>query len=244
MSVEIIFGVPGSGKTTLCAWYAKHTKKRDVFCNVPVLGTYEFDAKNDLGNVLIENSLILIDEASIDFNNRGFKTLPQNVIAFAKLHRHYGDDIIMFSQSYDDMDITFRRLATRFVLVRPSIIPKFILFRPMRKFITIDKESHQIIEGYDWDWLGIRWRYMPPLWKLFDSYEAPPLPQKEFTKYNFIDRYSKENVTTKPKKLFLHRFSGALDYFKSPLVARRGRSEAGRSEVRDEGTNETETNEV
>lgn len=210
MSVQIIFGVPGSGKTTLAAWYAKHEKKkRRVLSNVPILGAYEFSPKDDLGYYLIEDSLVLIDEASIDFNNRNFKSLPQNVISFAKLHRHYNDDIIMFSQSYDDMDITFRRLATSFVLVRPSIIPKFIFFRPIKKFITIDKETHQIIEGYDWDWAGIRWRFMPVLWKLFDSYEAPPLPEKEFLPYNFVNRYSKEDISKAPTRWsrLLERFA-------------------------------------
>ena len=73
-------------------------------------------------------------KASLEFNNRfNFpKTFPKTCIEFFKLHRHYGVAIDVFSQSYEDMDITIRRLATKFIVVRKSILPYFISTRLQR----------------------------------------------------------------------------------------------------------------
>lgn len=151
--VRVYFGVPGSGKTTLAAHFAKQCfrvgfwervrlkwpnpftsflarkskKYIRVFSNVPILGCYKLDPKSDLGVFQVDDCKIILDEASIEFNNRKFKDMPAHVIKFLKLHRHYGTSVDVFSQSFDDMDITLRRLAHDFFLVKKSLIPFFYL---------------------------------------------------------------------------------------------------------------------
>lgn len=103
--LNIYFGVPGSGKTTVAAhifrkankeakiitWCKKHKRKKiprfilkssffkrqlDVYSNVPITGAYELNPNQDIGIHHIENAKIIIDEAGIEYNNRNFKAFP------------------------------------------------------------------------------------------------------------------------------------------------------------------------
>ena len=137
--LNVYFGVPGSGKTTFAAYLtkwalrenalirfcrryenaltkmilnSKYLKRRiDVYSNVPITGAYRLDAKVDIGNFMIENAKVIIDEAGIEYNNRNYKSFPQEAVYFYKYHRHYKVSVDVFSQSYEDMDVTLRRLA-------------------------------------------------------------------------------------------------------------------------------------
>jgi hypothetical protein len=191
-TITVYFGVPGSGKTTLAAYFArKHLKAgRKVYSNVPIIGTYKYSPIDDLGNNQIEDAYLILDEASIEFNNRNFKVFPKNCIEFFKIHRHYGVAIDVFSQSYEDMDITIRRLATKFILVKKSYIPYFIVTKTARHIIDIDKETKQFISGYEWKPLSWRWYFMPLAWKLFDSYDAPVKKSKQFEKWKSKNKES------------------------------------------------------
>jgi len=184
-TITVYFGVPGSGKTTLAALFTKKSLKHreTVFSNVPILGSYQYTPFLDLGTNMIEDCVLLLDEASLEFNNRNFSKFPKTCIEFFKLHRHYGVRVDVFSQSYEDMDVTIRRLATRYKIVRKSIIPFCIVTRTASAIIDIDKESKQFISGYEWKPLSWRWYFSPPAWKLFDSYDAPTLKNKKWQKW-------------------------------------------------------------
>lgn len=181
MSVIVYFGVPGSGKTTLAAKIAFKNAKRGIktYSNVPITGTLLIDS-SDIGEVDISDGDLILDEAAIDFNNRSYKTLSKNTIKWLKLHRHYGIGTIhVFSQSYDDMDITIRRLQTVMFRLTRTIIPGVFMSRRIGVSIDIDKESHQLIERYRWSGLPrfhAGWKY----WSMFDSWAAPPLPASDF----------------------------------------------------------------
>lgn len=184
--LSVYFGVPGAGKTTLCAWLTRKDLKRGlrVFSNVPIIGAFRMDPKEDIGIWDMSDSRIIIDEASIDYNNRNFKSLGQHAIKFFKLHRHYHTAIDVFSQSYDDMDITLRRLARRLYVVKPGILPWFIHIKRITKKIDVDERTKQIIDAYDFVPFATRIIFSPPLWKMFDSWSAPYLPYKQFDVYN------------------------------------------------------------
>lgn len=183
--LDIYFGVPGSGKTTLAAWLARKCMKKNkrVVSNVPITGTEILDAHKDIGTYQIENALVLIDEASVDYNNRNYKNMSQNEIAFFKYFRHYKCNIAVFSQSYDDMDITLRRLASRFFVVKKSMIPFFVTFKQIGRKIGIDEHTKQIIDEYSFIPFSTKWVYCPPLWKMFNTYSHKKLPEKEFKKW-------------------------------------------------------------
>lgn len=192
------FGPVGVGKTTVLARYAfwEHIKKkfgksqyREVLANLPCKHTKYF-CKSDIGVKDTSGCLILWDEIAIDLNNRAYKDMKQNLIEHLKLHRHYKEDIYIFSQSYDDMDITLRRLSNRFYLLkRCTIWPHFVKALRITKTISIDEKTHEITDAYQFDHWLVRWLttkryYMPLYWHMFDSWTAPPLKKWEFTEKN------------------------------------------------------------
>lgn len=194
-------GVPGAGKTTLAAYFTKklsksydrynkkHSDKKLIYSNAPIYGAVELDPLQDLGSVLVESGAVIVDEAGIDFNNRNYKNLQKSIIKFVKLFRHYGiDHFILLSQALD-MDVTFLRLCTRVCIVYKSLIPGIVFVRELSRRIDLDEDG-QIIDKYSFKILGGRhYIYSPPLWKLFDSYEAPPLPSKDWVLWRSSNRY-------------------------------------------------------
>lgn len=184
MAVKVFFGVPGSGKTTHAAMIAARCKRKNIpcFANFPCRGTYQYES-SDLGRFEIKNGVILIDEAAIDFNNRAYKSLPQDTIKYLKYYRHYGiKDIYIYSQAFDDMDITLRRLATEYYHIK-RIGRWLIRVKEATKFIDIDKETHQFVDMYRWRLKMPTLVFGPLYWRMFDSWAAPELPKKSFV-YN------------------------------------------------------------
>lgn len=187
---DIYFGVPGSGKTTFAAYLTKKALKKNpkgkyrVLSNVPIKGAYKTE-KQDIGHYQIDNCLLLLDEAGIDYNNRNFNKFSDDETYFFKYHRHYRTDISIFSQDYEDMDLKLRKLATRYFIVKKSILPGFVYRREIEKYIGIDEQTHQIVDMYRFKFLlfGIKYIYCPKLWNMFDSYSYKELPKKDFLKY-------------------------------------------------------------
>ena len=185
---DVYFGVPGSGKTTFAAYLAKKRIKRKgiVLSNVNIKGTYEVE-RSDIGNYMIKDCLLLIDEAGIDYNNRNFadkkEKMTKEEIYFYKYHRHYNVDIAIFSQGYDDMDKKLRTLATRYYIVKKSILPGFITRKLINKVIGIDDNTKQIIDKYSFAIFGTKWIYCPKLWKMFNSTSYKEMPVKDFKLY-------------------------------------------------------------
>lgn len=208
--LNVYFGVPGSGKTTLAAYLTKQSRKESrviswckkhpnafsekilasrffkrqvpVYSNVPITGAYQLDPQSDIGKVMVCDGKVIIDEAGIEYNNRNFKTFGQDAIYWYKYHRHYECSVDVFSQSFDDMDITLRRLAQNYYVVKKSLIPYCVVFRRIRRKVGIDDNTHQIIDKYYFLPLGLgsKWIFSPPLWKLFNSYSRKELPEKEW----------------------------------------------------------------
>ena len=100
--ITCYFGVPGVGKTTLLTKIAVKAIKRmnrgkgnyeQVYTNFYCKGALRLDF-NDLDKYKITNSLILLDEITMDADNRDFKNFPVGIRDFFILHRHLGNDII------------------------------------------------------------------------------------------------------------------------------------------------------
>ena len=211
--LNVYFGVPGSGKTTFAAYLtkwalhenaiirfcrknqnfitlpilkSKYLKRRiPVYSNVPITGAFKLDAKADIGNYMIENAKVIIDEAGIEYNNRNYKSFPPESIYFYKYHRHYQVSVDVFSQSYEDMDVTLRRLAQNFYVVRRSLIPCCIVARRIRRRVGVDEQTKQITDLYAMGLplLDTKRIFSPPLWKLFNSYSRKELPQKKWERW-------------------------------------------------------------
>lgn len=194
--IRIYFGNPGSGKTTLACRNAykiikkyKRTKKADyhhIYANFDNKLT-KYSDMVDLGNwTFPPYSYVIVDEAGIQYNNRKFKTLSQSTIQWFKLHRHYRCDVDFISQSWEDIDITVRRLADELWYIKR--LGPFTLLRKVYKTVEIDNTTHQIIDGYKFGKLLPQLLPFPfhrthfkiflrkPYYKYFDSYSTPDTP--------------------------------------------------------------------
>ena len=212
--ITVYFGSPGAGKTTMAVRELLRAGKQYpyTFANFGCKCCTKDDV--DLSNLgswtFPRGSYVAIDEAGIEYNNRKFKTLPQETIKWFKLHRHYGCDVSVWSQSWDDMDVTLRRLATRLFYIKK--LGPFTLIRRVYKRVTVDKQTQQIIDGYkmvSMIWLLLKPVYylsyvllglgfflklvLPfdeiklvlrrPYYKYFDPHAAPQLPCLPYSAY-------------------------------------------------------------
>lgn len=201
--IRVYFGNIGCGKTTFAVrqfrkqqktdkklkrvgkspcydyYYANFENKVSRFSDLKGLGEWTFP----------EHSYIIVDEAGIEYNNRKFKSLSQDTIAWFKLSRHYKCDVDFISQSWDDMDITVRRLASELWYVKK--LGPFTMLRRVYKTVGIDENTHQIIDKYEFGKLLPCLLPFPfhrhnceiflrrPYYKYFDSYSKVELPIKE-----------------------------------------------------------------
>lgn len=199
--IETYFGSPGAGKTTVaCALALQDRKMYDnVFLNfshsIPSACLCDLDRLGEW--TFPPNSKVYIDEAGIVYNNRKFKSFPQEAIAWFKLHRHYSVDVCLLSQSWEDCDVTIRRLSDVLWHVRKA--GPFTICRRVYKSVTVDQTTQQIIDGYKMAhllWLFLyplqmygwpfaqRFKiiYRPFYYRYFDTYERNDLPVKHFPK--------------------------------------------------------------
>lgn len=114
-------GLPGHGKTYMMTKMAiKHMKKGGrVFANYPLKGairyqqiTELFDVRRLPGEKLAP--LICIDEAGLVAPAGGWKSIPFDVMAHWRQHRHAGVNIVYTAQDLRDVAVPLRRV-TQFV---------------------------------------------------------------------------------------------------------------------------------
>lgn len=208
MSISLYFGLPGCGKTTMLTKIACVTSRRIdrdrrcpynvIYGNIPLSGIdhyvqIDFD---DLGKYDIRDALILIDEATLEVDNRDYKSFKDHSKRFFLLHRHYNVDICLFTQQWDAVDKKIRVITDRvYYMYKKGFLRHWFtrMYRvPYGIIIPDSKKSDgdklgEIIQGYCRPSLLVRLfsprLYRPKYYKYFDSWEAPKLPdlsQKPF----------------------------------------------------------------
>lgn len=187
--LDIVYGGPGSGKSTYACFLARKALASGVpvYSNVPITGCYKLE-KSDLGFYSIPPSLVILDEAGVEFNNRDFKHNftgqgGKPSLEWFKKHRHEGCQILVLSQGFDDMDKKIQTLGSHYWIARHSLIPGFITLRQIRKRPMIDENTHSPVDFYDWVPFSKRRVFMRLLWKYFDSFDRLNLPCKEWEFY-------------------------------------------------------------
>lgn len=189
--LSIYFGVPGAGKTTMAAWLSRRDLRHRmrVLSNVPIVGTERISPNDDIGHYDISDCRLIIDEAAIEYNSRNFAKFPQSAQLFYRFHRHYGVAVDVFSQSWDSVDKVLRSLSQRMYVLHKSLIPFCVAYKRIGMRVDISKSAGsdtgegQIIDRYFWVPFSYRLIFSPPLWKLFNSYDAPALPKRPFPKW-------------------------------------------------------------
>ena len=136
------FGVPGCGKTTIATKKAQKELRRinsrffksrykHVLTNFECKGCEKIDF-TDIGVYNITDSLIILDELTIDADNRDFKNFKKSSVEGFCYHRHYDNDIIYFTQQYDAVDKKIRNLTARLYYIKQSyILPFNSVSRPL-----------------------------------------------------------------------------------------------------------------
>lgn len=187
--ISLYWGNPGCGKTTLaCKMIAADIigrKHAHVYANFHTT-LCPYMSVEGLGTwTPPPGSLLVIDEAGIEYNSRLYKTLHQSVIKWYKLHRHYGVDVIVISQSWEDIDVTVRRLYDR--LYHLARLPLVTVVRRVYRWTGIDEQTHQICDMYRfgkllpclWGADNVRFCLRLRWYRYMDSWAAPPLPVKQ-----------------------------------------------------------------
>lgn len=199
MAVKLFFGLPGSGKTTLMAYFAKKaTRKRskytNVYSNIPLqIKGVTIISNEHIGNFQLENGLLLIDEATLFADSRDYKSFDKARMQFFLLHRHYNVDIYLFTQQWDAVDRKIRVITDRvyYVFKGPFLgkwytsyyrIPYGIIIPdPNKKGGTSGEKLGEIIQGYCKPHFLVRLfctkLYRPKYYKYFDSWSCPKLPK-------------------------------------------------------------------
>lgn len=212
-----VFAKKGAGKSTFLAKQAvQHLKAGwTVYSTEPIPGTYHI-SPNDIGFYALDDGLymiasgeagdldfspaspeankrkilLLIDEVSLIWHARDFKTFPKEVRQFFKLQRHYGVKVIMCSQSFD-VDKSIRDLADDMWLLQK----KFRVFsygkRILKKLDIVEATGNndgqsKIVDQLVFDsvlffWCGSRsLTFIPRYIKYFNSFDAPELKHKDY----------------------------------------------------------------
>lgn len=213
--ITMYFGSPGSGKTTLLVKlaYESRFKYDHIYANFPCYGCEPLDMSSIGEFTLPPKSLLLIDEAGIMYNNRNYKAFPHRLIQWLKLHRHYKVDVVLASQSWEDVDITFRRMTDRLFYLKK--IGAFTIVRRVSKYCTVDEDTHQIVDGYRFGRLisklvsheTIYFFFRPPWYQYFNSYSAPVLPYYSSTPSVLLPHFSFPYLAFHPIKLICAFFS-------------------------------------
>lgn len=186
---DTYFAPPGVGKTTWCCYLAKWYKRKypnlNVYCNVPIHGCIYIDDVNDIGKYLISDGLLLLDEVGVCFNSRQFKNFDTDKVKFFKYHRHFNLDVVLCSQSYNDMDLILRNLCTRYFLLKRGWLFPVVTAYMIKKRIGINELSRDIQDEYFFlprflQVLTSKRIWAPRYYKMFDSYDRYFLPEKEF----------------------------------------------------------------
>lgn len=191
----MVFGKKGSGKTTLMTKTAlKYLKKGwTVYSDRYIPGCRQFDT-SDFGKMRFpENSLILIDEVGLVWDNRDYSKFPAHVKEYFKYQRQYKNVVYLFSQSFD-VDKKIRDLTDHLYIVQ-NVFNCFSVARRVTKKITVvhaDKSASgdsRIADDYHIDSIflapfgGMKITYIPKYVKYFKSFDPPKKAPMEY-EYN------------------------------------------------------------
>lgn len=179
----MIFGKKGSGKTTTLTKIAitNIRKGRKVYSTVRIPGTYFFRVEQ-IGRFTFEpESIVLIDEVGMVWDNRDYGSFKPEVRDFFKLQRQYKLTVYLFSQAFD-IDKKLRDLTDEMYLLT-NVARVFSVQRRILKHIAISNASNNssgtssLVDDYRYDFIlgGIKVVFIPRWTSFFKSYDPTKL---------------------------------------------------------------------
>lgn len=179
--LTLVMGKAGSGKSTYMGMLVKRANKRHmpVYSNHHVLGATKLE-HTDLGRYNFHDCVIIIDEAQLHYDSRDFKSFSIENKFFFSNFRHFGIEIYILSQSFEDLDVKIRRQAQYMYICQPFI--KGILYmQKIRMHFDVSEDETDIIVIYHKSIFGLRFHFAFLVWKYFDSFSMPTLEEYNST---------------------------------------------------------------
>lgn len=205
--LTMIFGKKGAGKTTLLTKLAIKYRKMGypVFSNVEIFGTEKLDIK-DIGVKRFPiNSVLLIDEASLIWDNRNFKSFKVDTVGrYFRLMRHEKNICYLCSQTFD-VDLKLRNMCDNLYLLT-NFMGWLSVARRIKKTPTLhqpetddsgsSKQEGFITEDFRFDlpstWI---WTYIPRYIKFFNSFEVDKMDPVNRFRYKFYNEEYLQKLT-------------------------------------------------
>lgn len=184
----LIFGKKGSGKSTYLVKLALRYMKKNytIYTNMPDMmlpGVRLIDTDKIGDFVPVCDSLLLLDEVGMIWDNRNYKSFKPSVRDFFKLQRHYKVICYLASQTFD-VDKKLRDLTDGMIL-NVNVFNVISLGRPIRRSITLTESTSEaesrIAENLKFAPLW-RWKltWIPRYAKYFKSFTVPKMPELPF----------------------------------------------------------------
>ena len=227
----MIFGKKGSGKNTLLTKLSIKYNKLGytVFSDSQIFNTYKLEPNWITKYDFPHNSVIMIEEAGIIWDNRNFKAFSNEFRDFFKLQRHHHVIVYLCSQSFD-IDKKLRDLTDEMYLCT-NIMGIFSIAKRINKKITIHKNNDDsgnddsfLTESYSF---GFPWEhiytYIPRYIPFFNSFHVVkkgidiPKLRYEFLNENelFKLQTNKYYYKINAQKFLLSKKEKIQDYFNS-----------------------------
>lgn len=178
-----VFGKKGSGKSTLLQKlsYKYYKNGWTVYSTEESLSPeiLPIDPKNIYNYEFPEHSCIFIDEVSLIWDNRDFKTMDKKVIEWFRYQRHHKCRVFLFSQSFD-IDKKLRDLTDEMYIVNKYFRVLVRAKRILRKPIVVHPspeapariDEDLIVDGPLMAFFGGRLYAFIPYWaKRYDSFK-------------------------------------------------------------------------
>lgn len=196
--LEFYIGVRGSGKSTHMTREAIQWQKKGyrVYCNSEVFGCYKFDPSDFGFYHLPPESVLLLDECSTIWRNRDWKSFPKESEQFIRYLRKYRIRLRCYTQNLDTDVKLLSNMDSVYLLVK--FMNVFSVAKKIKRTQVLHGSERNedgsrtsegfITENYSYD-LPTTWKvcFIPRWIKFFNSFEAPELPKKEYSKYIFTN---------------------------------------------------------
>lgn len=191
----LLMGKKGVGKSTILQQIAYRYYKRgwNIYCNngdTKLRAAYQVDASRLWEVDFKPRSVVLIDEVNLLWDNRDFKSFPQELNAFFRVQRHKKLIIYMFSQTAD-VDKKIRDLTDRVYLVKRYFnvlicgVPysKDIEYRPPNKE-GMQSGFMDVFNKVSFGPFGCLWCWLPRWIRVNDSYRYADVDAADLIKKN------------------------------------------------------------
>lgn len=184
----LIFGKKGSGKSTLLTKIAVQSlrKCKTVYTTEYIPGTYQISI-DDIGVYNFKpNSVLLVDEVGMKWDNRKYKEFKDYHRDFFKLQRHYNLTVYLFSQTFD-VDKKIRDLTDNMYLCK-RMFRVFSVARKIDRTIVLNNSTAEAPSSIDENLTfvpfflpgAMKITFIPKWTKYFDSFSVPQLKTKDY----------------------------------------------------------------